>query len=76
MQKAGKWREVQAESLPIKQDSSAKDFTGRVKVRTIGENANAGRLRRKGKQGWTESRLQVEASLWRCGSVAQLGWSG
>ena len=42
MQKAGKWREVQAESLPIKQDSSAKDFTGRVMVRTIGENAIAG----------------------------------
>jgi hypothetical protein len=42
------WREVQAVSLPIKQETSAKDFTGRVEVRTSGENANAGRLRAKG----------------------------
>jgi hypothetical protein len=53
------WREVQALSLPIKQDSSAKDSTGRVEVRTKDKNENAGRLTRKGKQGRTESRLRV-----------------
>jgi hypothetical protein len=36
------WREVWAVSVTIKQDSSAKDSTGRVKVRTSGENAMAG----------------------------------
>ena len=50
------WREVQAESLPIKQDSSAKDSTGRVEVRTKDKNAMAGRLRRKGKADRTQSR--------------------
>jgi hypothetical protein len=53
------WREVQAESLPIKQETSAKDFTGRVGQRKSGENANAGRLARKGKADWTQSRLRV-----------------
>jgi hypothetical protein len=49
---------VQAESLPIKQDSSAKDSTGSVKARTSGENAFAGRLARKGRPDRTESRCK------------------
>ena len=63
MQKAGKWREVWALSLPIIQDSSVERITGMVKVRTKDKNENAGRLESKGKQGWTESRLRGEASL-------------
>jgi len=39
---------VEAESLPITSETSAKDFTGRVKVRTSGEKRFAGRLRAKG----------------------------
>jgi hypothetical protein len=61
MQKAGKWREVRAESLPIKQETSAERITGRSGQRKSGENANAGRLARKGKPDRTESRLRVEA---------------
>jgi len=49
------WREVRALSLPIIQDSGAKDFTGRVKVRTKDKNAIAGRLRRKGRADRTQS---------------------
>ena len=55
------WREVQAVSVTIKRETSAKDFTGRVRQRKSGENANAVRLERKGKPDRTESRLRVEA---------------
>ena len=63
MQKAGKWREVWALSLPIIQDSSVERITGRVKVRTKDKNANAGRLRRKGKADRTESPASVGYSV-------------
>lgn len=36
-------------------DSSAERITGRAEVRKSGENANAGRLERKGKPDRTES---------------------
>jgi hypothetical protein len=55
------WREVQAESLPIKRETSAKDSTGRVEVRTKDKNAFAGRLESKGKADRTQSRLRGEA---------------
>ncbi len=54
MRKA-EWREVWAVSVTIKQDSSAKDFTGRVGQRKSGENANAGRIESKGRADRTES---------------------
>jgi hypothetical protein len=68
-QKAGKQREVQAVSLPIKQDSSAKDFTGRVKVRTSGENAFAGLYGANGKR---IGRNPVCVGRLFCGGVDQL----
>ncbi len=73
MQKAGKWREVRALSLPIMQDSSAKDSTGRAGQRTKDKNANAGRLTRKGKPDRTESPCK-----WRllCDDVDQLNGEG
>ena len=46
-QKGRKWREVQAVSVTIKQETSARDSTGRVGQRKSGENANAWRLERK-----------------------------
>jgi len=54
-----KWREVRAVSVTIKQDSSAERITGRSGQRKSGENANAGRLARKGKPDRTESRLRI-----------------
>ena len=63
------WREVQAESLPIKQETSAKDSTGRARQRKKDKNENAGRLESKGRPDRTESPCKCGLV---CGDVDQL----
>ncbi len=55
------WMEVRAESLPIKQETSAERITVRAGQRKKDKNENAVRLERKGKAGRTQSRLRGEA---------------